>query len=181
MRNQLNALKTLIDAAPAGPPGPQGIQGATGATGPQGLQGPAGATGATGAPGIAGISVPIGGVCAWMKSFPNTPVLPGEFVECNGQALDDVASPYHGVAIPNLNGISGGGQRFLRGATASGGTGGAEEHSHTMQAIDLDHGNIASVSNSSGDVSVVVPGSYSTEPGASLPSYYEVVWVMRVK
>ena len=190
LRNQFNGLKALIDAVPAGPPGPQGPAGPAGAMGPQGPQGIAGAQGPQGVAGpqgvqgpagVAGISVPIGGLAAWLKNFPNTPALGAQFVECNGQVLNDVASPYHGTAIPNLNGVSGGAQRFLRGASVSGGTGGADEHSHTMQAIDTDHGNITSVSNSSGDVSVVVPGSYSTEPAPSLPSYYEVVWVMRIK
>jgi hypothetical protein len=175
IRNQLTALKTLIDGVPAGPPGPQGPAGPQGA---QGVQGPAGATGAQGG---AGISTPIGGLCAWLKSFPNTPALQAEFAECNGQVLDDVASPYHGTTIPNLNGVGGGAQRFLRGASASGGTGGNDSHTHTIQDIDTDHGHYTSVNNSSSDVTVLVPGSYTTEPSDSLPSYYEVVWVMRVK
>ena len=172
MRGQLNALKALIDAVPAGPAGPQGP------TGPQGAQGPAGATGSTGA---MGISVPIGGLSPWLKSFPNTPPLQPEYVECNGQVLDDVASPYHGATIPNINGAGGGTQRFLRGATASGGTGGNDVHAHPMQDLDGDHGHFTSVTNSSNDVNVLVPGTYTTQDGDSLPSYYEVVWVMRIK
>ena len=184
MRGQLNALKSLIDAVPAGPAGPAGAPGATGAQGPPGVTGPqgvAGPQGLQGPAGAAGISVPIGGVCAWMKNLPGVPALGSEFVECNGQVLSDGASPLNGQTIPNLNGASGGAQRFLRGASGSGGTGGAEEHSHTMQAIDSDHGNTASASNSSGEVTVIVPGSYTTEPAVSLPPYYEVVWVMRVR
>ncbi len=186
MRDQFNGLKELIDAVPAGPPGPQGPagpQGSTGATGatgpqgPQGPQGPAGATGATGAQGPAGISVPIGGVCAWMKNLSGVPALPSEYAECNGQVLSDAGSPLNGVTLPDLNNA----QRFLRGATTSGGTGGADSHTHQMQDLDGDHGNYTSVTNSSSDVSVLLPGTYTTEAGDSLPSYYEVVWVMRVK
>src|SRR6185436_13167947 len=153
MRDQFNALKELIDTVPAGPPGPQGATGATGAQGPagatgaQGPQGPMGATGAPGPAGASGISMPIGGVCAWMKNLSGVPALPSEYVECNGQVLSDPTSPLNGVTIPNLNGESGGPKRFLRGASASGGTGGAEEHSHALQALDGDHSNFTSVTN----------------------------------
>ncbi|MDH3973366.1 MAG: hypothetical protein OEV42_03710 [Deltaproteobacteria bacterium] len=71
--------------------------------------------------------VPIGSVTAWHKSFENTPVLPDGWVECNGQVLDDAASPYNGQTIPNLNltnqsdslnGYTNG--AFLRGGETSG-------------------------------------------------------------
>jgi len=175
LRNQFNALKALIDSLPAGAPGPQGpagVTGATGAQGPQGIQGPAGA---------AGLSIAIGGVYAWMKNLPGVPALGSEFVECNGQVLNDAGSPLDGVALPNLNGASGGARRFLRGAMTSGGTGGSDSHTHQMQDLDGDHGHFTSVSNSSNDVTVLMPGSYVTQDGDSLPGYYEVVWVMRVK
>jgi hypothetical protein len=178
LRNQFNGLKALIDAVPAGPQGPAGPSGATGAQGPAGATG---ATGATGPAGAAGISVPVGGVCAWMKDLSGVPALPSEFVECNGQVLSDAGSPLNGVTIPNLNGASGGAQRFLRGASVSGGTGGNEWHSHQMQDLDGDHGHFTSVSTSSNDVNALVPGTYITQDGDSLPSYYDVVWVMRVK
>jgi hypothetical protein len=170
LRNQFNALKTLVDAVPAGPPGPQGPAGAPGA---MGATGPAGATGATGAQGAtgpegptgpAGISIPIGGVCAWMKTLTNVPALPSEFVECDGQVLNDAGSPLDGITLPDLNNA----QRFLRGANASGGTGGADEHTH---AVD-----------DSAGVRVIQQGTdFGVNFTSSLPSYYEVVWVMRVK
>jgi hypothetical protein len=162
LRNQFNALKALIDSLPAGTPGPQGpagAAGATGATGAQGIQGPAGAP---------GISIAIGGVYAWMKDLPGVPALGNEFVECNGQVLSDAGSPLDGVTLPNLNGASGGARRFLRGASASGGTGGADDHTH---AVDDNAG-----------LRVIQQGSdFGVNGSSSLPSYYEVVWVMRVK
>ena len=193
MRNQLNALKALVDAVPAGPPGPQGpagpagatgatgATGSTGATGPQGPAGPTGATGAEGERGFPGISMPVGGVCAWMKNLPGVPALGSEFVECNGQVLIDASSPLDGITLPNLNGAAGATPKFLRGASTSGGEGGSEEHVHAMQEIDMDHGHTTGVSTSSGDVNVVLPGSYNTGAASSLPSYHEVVWVIRVK
>src|SRR4051794_39453480 len=70
-------------------------------------------------------SAPVGSLAAWLKSFPNTPALLASWAECNGQVLTDAASPYNGQALPDLNG-AGGPQRFLRGAVASGGTGGGD-------------------------------------------------------
>ncbi len=146
MRNQLNALKALIDALQ--------VQ--------------------------VNNVLPVGIVVGWPKSRANMPALPGTWVECNGQVLNDPASPFDGQTIDDLNGVSGP-RRFLRGATMSGGTGGSDSHTHPLQALDSDHGNFTSVTDTSDDVSVLVPGSYATDAGDSLPSYYEVVWVMRVK
>jgi hypothetical protein len=77
------------------------------------------------------ISVPVGGIIGWHKSFANVPALPasGKWVECNGQVLADAGSPLNGQTIPNLNGAAGGadspGQAakvamFLRGGVTSG-------------------------------------------------------------
>jgi len=78
------------------------------------------------------LPVPVGTVLPWLKTYANTPALPDEFVECNGQVLDDAASVYDGQTIPNLNGNN----NFLRGAATSGGTGGASTnnlaHVHTQ-------------------------------------------------
>ena len=63
-----------------------------------------------------------------------------------------------------------------RGAGASGGTGGNETHTH---AVDLNV-NGGSVPQGA-DFVVVPPGVYNTDPASSLPTYYAVVWVVRVK
>src|SRR6056297_3116660 len=52
---------------------------------------------------IAG-AVPVGGTTAWNKSFPNTPALPAQFVEANGQEIDDASSVFDGYRAPNENG-----------------------------------------------------------------------------
>jgi hypothetical protein len=155
LRAQFNGLKALIDAVPAGPAGPPGVQGPTGA---------------------AGISVPIGGLSAWLKSFPNTPPLQPEYVECNGQTINDPGSPYNGLNVPDLNGAQGGVPVFLRGANASGGTGGNETHSHGLP-LNINGGTVATDS----DVTVFAPGNYTSDPASIFPPYYEVVWVMRVR
>jgi hypothetical protein len=146
MRNQLNALKALIDALQAQ---------------------------------VNGL-LPAGILVGWPKNRANMPALPGTWVECNGQTLNDPDSPFHGQTIDDLNGVSGP-RRFLRGATTSGDTGGADSHTHQMQDLDGDHGNFTSVSTSTNDVNALVPGTYTTQESSTLPSYYHVVWVMRVK
>lgn len=59
---------------------------------------------------------PVGGIIAWHKNFPNTPSLPTQFAECNGQVISDSESLYDGQTLPDLNGDA----RFLRGGSVSG-------------------------------------------------------------
>ncbi len=60
--------------------------------------------------------VPVGAIIAWHKSLSGTLAVPANWVECNGQVLDDADSPYDGQTIPDLNNSG----RFLRGAMISG-------------------------------------------------------------
>lgn len=165
---------------PQGPTGSAGASGAAGATGATGAAGPSGATGATGTAGATGAigpagatgpagpavgALPVGGVAAWLKSFPNTPALAAEFAECNGQVLSDAASPYDGATLPDLNGQ----ERFLRGAATSGTLGGQD----VFPTRFADNANVGILFNA------VTPDD---APGAApLPPYYSVVWVMRIK
>lgn len=71
--------------------------------------------------------VPVGSIIAWHKTFTNTPSLPANFLECNGQTVSDAESPYDGQVIPDLNdatnrstSITSGGGVFLRGGDTSG-------------------------------------------------------------
>src|ERR1043166_6345526 len=111
--------------------------------------------------------LPIGIVCAWAKNTPGVPALPGTWVECNGQVLNDPESPLNGQTIDDLNGA----QRYLRGASASGGTGGADTWNLAGEV---------SVDNNL-DASSTTVASAPQPDLPLLPSYYEVVWVMRVK
>lgn len=94
----------------------------------------------------------------------STPALEDCWVECNGQALSDADSKYNGATIPNLNASGGGSQRFLRGSTTSGTTGGSETHTHSMTGSGGFQSNI-----------------YGMTTANHLPPYYEIVWIMRVK
>lgn len=115
-------------------------------------------------------NIPIGGIIAWHKTFTNTPALPSDYVECSGQTLSDAESVYDGQVIPDLNAASGT-ERFLRGQSTSGGTGGSETHTHSIPI------------NNVGDGQGSIQGCDSSPTGSNstLPSYFEVVWVMRIK
>lgn len=99
----------------------------------------------------------------------STPRLFDHWVECNGQTLSDAESIFNGDTIPNLNGVSGT-KRFLRGSSTSGTTGGSETHQHTISTTGVQAPGATTASNNS------ITGATST-----LPSYYEVVFIMRVK
>lgn len=117
------------------------------------------------------LSLPIGSVVAWAKSISGMPSLPAGWVECNGQSISDAQSPYNGITIPSLNSTN----RFLRGATTSGTTGGAATHTHTIPGPNY-------YGNSYGNTGPRQPlAGSTTDPGSSLPPYYDVVWIMRIK
>lgn len=117
---------------------------------------------------------PIGTLEAYLKSYTNVPSYSSDWVECNGQVLNDPTSPLHNQTIPNLNGSGGATKRFLRGSTTSGSVGGNETQSHTHTASRI-------------DVKITDPGDkkawsdYSNETINILPRYYEVVWIIKIK
>lgn len=117
--------------------------------------------------------VPVGSVVAWLKDYTNTPSLSEYFVECNGQTLSDADSPYDGQTIPDLNGSSAT-QRFLRGSTSSGSTGGSETHTHTVNTD-------VTFNDDTGTAHGFSSADPPTLSASTLPSYYEVVWIMRIK
>ena len=114
---------------------------------------------------------PVGSIIAWHRTFANTPSLPDGWVECNGQVLSDSDSPYNGQTIPDLN-ASSGTERFLRGASTSGSVGGSETHTHTIP--------VTGPNFVQGGGQIVINGTVTGNAG-TLPSYFEVVWIMRVK
>ena len=122
---------------------------------------------------------PIGAVLPWLKSFTGVPAtLPTGWVECNGQVLSDADSPLNGQTIPNLNGSGGGTKRFLRGSTTSGTTAGEDTtaaHTHSLSWGS---------NNATTGAARHMPSGSSTESGGghtNLPSYYEVVFILRIK
>jgi hypothetical protein len=130
--------------------------------------------------GISGPGMPpVGGVVAWLKSLTNTVSLDTNYwAECNGQTLSNTNSPFHGLVIPDLNGLLSGTNRFLMGGTNSGTMGGASNHVHAID-IDLSYNGVVVGGAGSGYALDADPDS--TESTANLPPYYQVVWVMRIR
>ena len=110
--------------------------------------------------------VPIGVVLPWFKDLLGVPALPANFVECNGQQLDDAESPLDGQFMPDINT---GAQRFIRGGLSSGALGGIDSFA-TAQADNAGVG---------------TPQTFVTtdfSPGAQpFPPYVTAVYVIRVK
>ena len=126
--------------------------------------------------------VPVGAIIAWHKSFSHTPSLPPEFVECHGQTLSDPQSAYDGAVIPNLNTTSSGGKKsFLRGSATSGATGGSDRHTHDGTTAC----GTTTIPVCGGGSAAPATGShthtFTTDETVTLPDYFEVVWIMRVK
>lgn len=137
------------------------------------------------APNIAGF-VPIGSIISWAKNLTGVPSLQNNFVECNGQTLIDTDSPLNNQVIPNLNGYGGNAKRFLRGGTASGNIGGSDSHTHSgFTNSSTAYTQIHSVSEGPYSIDYAAQTGhshqYTTNQTIALPSYYEVVFIMRVK
>jgi hypothetical protein len=137
----------------------------------------------------AGVIAPVGSVFSWLKTLTNTPALPANWVECNGQVLSDADSVYDGVTLPNLNGASAQPQRFLRGAATSGTTGG--EDAHTLSAAEMPtHSHLysggtggasGSADGTTGNLNKSTTDAGSGNAHENRPSFYEVVFIMRIK
>lgn len=135
--------------------------------------------------------MPIGGITAWAKSFTNVPALPDGWLECDGSVISDSDSPLNGQTLPDLNGDN----RFLRGNSTSGTTGGSATHSLTTAELAA-HTHAVNIPNGTGGTGVYAEQSVDTSgPGISEtsgstgsgeahnnePQYYNIVWIMRIK
>jgi len=120
-----------------------------------------------------------------MKNLPGVPSLPDSFVECNGQVLNDPGSQLNGQQIPNLNGEN----RFLRGNSTSGGTGGSETNQHTHNiSMPIHDAAFAREPGSPRWASSSIDDEYkstlTTGPPSiteNRPPFYNIVWIIRVK
>ncbi len=150
--------------------------------------------------------VPIKGIIDWDESLGPYTDLPGSWVKCDGQTLDDPSSILHGTVIPNLNGNASGadlnngdnlgktGGIYLKSSTTSGVTSfdkfQGHKHSNTTDAQKI-IGGVGGV-NGTGFVAAaatVTIGSPTTDgingtprTGANTePRSYSIVKIMRVK
>lgn len=122
-------------------------------------------------------TAPIGSIISWLKTFTNTPALPGGWVECNGQSLSDAESVYNGQTIPDLNGDN----RFMRGNSTSGGTGGDEAMAHTHTVTANNSGAAEGSGGGDWNHTGLTVGSSAASNDENRPPFYDVVWIMRVK
>jgi len=131
--------------------------------------------------------VPIGSIVAWHKSLSGTPALPGGWVECNGQTLNDPTSPFHNRGVPDLNGSG----RFLRGSATSGALQPDAFQGHkmqsTLQVVGFQTGGGGLVQgdywNQTPLTSTIVDDGHGAPRIAdeTRPINMSVVWIMRVK
>lgn len=130
---------------------------------------------------VTDLVVPVGTVMPWLKSLTGTPSLPATWAECDGSVVSDANSPYDGVTLPNLNGASAGTKRFLRGSATSGTTGGTETHTHAGTTSTPSATKIAA--DTVGDTYALSNHTHTFTTGttATLPSYYEVVYIIKIK
>lgn len=121
--------------------------------------------------------VPVGTILMWAKSITGVPALPDGWLECDGSTVSDADSPINGQAVPDLQT----GNPFIRGSTTSGSTGGSASHTHTLSTSS---GN-SIIDASSGDTHVLsgTAGSLkgTTNAQTNTPSYYEVVFIIKIK
>jgi len=130
---------------------------------------------------------PIGTVQAWLKDLTNTPSLPDNWVECNGQTISDSDSVYDGVTIPDLNGAVDTGLkgRFLRGHNNSGETENSQnlEHTHTVKRTNgseyTSQNKYEQAMSADRESSNFNTGSNGGDEAR--PHNYSVVWIMRIK
>jgi len=133
--------------------------------------------------------VPVGAILPWAKTLTGVPALSSNFVQCDGQVLSDADSLLDGQTMPDLNVT----QSFLRGSSTSGTTGGADTHELTTAELAAHtHGLQIGTSNSAGSIvykdgSGPVTKTVNTNSSGSgtahnnLPTYVEVVYIIRVK
>lgn len=156
------------------------------------------------------VGVPIGTIQAWDKNLDGTPELKDGWVECNGQLIEDTASPYNGKNVPDLNGENGM-RRFLQGSDRTGEIGGDTSHNHIWISWDVyedDHfgynangeevkykySSNGEYSSTSGTASQQLPplsdnrldktrprDYHYTNNASTLPPYYCIVWVIKIK
>lgn len=130
-------------------------------------------------------TLPIGAIIAWHKNLTGTPALPAGWVECNGGTLYNPDSPYHGQAIPDLNGD----KRFLRGGSVSGDLqqDAFQGHRHSLGSYTF---TVGTASNCT--LARNVDGTYGKDPvtdgthgtprvdSETRPINMSVVWIMKV-
>ena len=133
--------------------------------------------------------VPIGAIIPWHKNMSGVPSLPENFLEMNGQTVNDSDSPLNGNTLFNMNDV----HSFVRGNATSGAVGGEATHtlteseipahSHTISPTDYNaslgsYGATGSVDRSH---SVETDSTGGGSAHNNEPQYINLVWIIRIK
>lgn len=116
---------------------------------------------------------PIGTVIWWEKDKTGVPPLNECWVECTGGTVTASTSPMSGSDIPDMTST----RRFLRGATASGNSGGSTTHSHGAS----DGGSpVYGIENYAQTSYAQAYHTHTLNSATNLPPYYGLVPIMFV-
>lgn len=118
----------------------------------------------------------VGMIKAWHEDMTGMPsnMLTAFWYDCEGSAISDTESPFNGQNLPDLNTTS----RFLRGDDTTGDTSGADTHSHSHSHALNDDGNTTATGTGKATRSST---DTDATAGSTLPAYFEVKWIMKVK
>jgi len=152
------------------------------------------------------VEPPVGTILPWHKNFPSTPSLPPNWIECNGQTINEPLSPYNGQTAPNLNNPASAWNAngvFIRGGLSSSDApvdDTFQGHAHPLENQVQGHVNLNTLGQADGAGSrtylVVDPGTAfqdlnlaPTDNGTNgvpragnetAPSHVVMVWIMRI-
>lgn len=115
---------------------------------------------------------PIGSIISFHKDWLVSRTIPDGWVSCNGQVLSDSLSLLNGQTIPSLNGTTDSNKLFLMGSSTSNTYGGSSLHSHTQSTgLAYKDSGCSRASHSRGLIN----------SDTSIPPYFEIHWIMRVR
>lgn len=113
--------------------------------------------------------LPIGAVVSIYNTFLGD--IPDYLILCDGSVISDSDSPLNGQTVPNINGEN----RFIRGNTVSGGTGGTNSnHTHTINSWPLNGG-------TGGGSAYAFLSGLVISSASHLPPYINVQFYLRYK
>lgn len=114
---------------------------------------------------------PVGSILPYHISWAGSNgTIPAGWKDCDGSQINDVDSPMNNQFVPALNGNSDSTKLFLKGNTTSGGTGGSTTHTHTY-----------SLSDYMNPTTNTYRAKMTFKTASTIPPYFEIRWIMRIK
>ena len=114
-------------------------------------------------------SPPVGSIVGFHKDWSETTdTIPDGWLYCDGSVISDSESPINGQTLPDLNGTDDDTKRFLRGSDTAGTTGGSSTHNHSVPKTSCRRQYNSTYPN-------------NLNANTSIPPYFEVAFMMRIK